>query len=62
MAFRTTSGRGVPSQGRRLCGFAPVDVEHTAETLAAHDAAADGCVVVPRRDELVAEGLMVRSV
>jgi hypothetical protein len=35
-----------------------VEAEHTAETLASHDAAADSGVVVHRCDELVAERLM----
>jgi hypothetical protein len=35
-----------------------VEVEHTSETLPAHDAAARGSVVVDRCDELVAERLM----
>jgi hypothetical protein len=36
-----------------------VEVEHTSETLPAHDAAACGSVVVHRCDEHVTERLMV---
>jgi hypothetical protein len=51
--------RGVPSLRRCSCGLAMVEVEHTSETLPAHDAAACGSVVIHRCDEHVAERLMV---
>ena len=51
--------RHVPAHDRRSRSLAIVVVQHAAEALTAHDAAAVGCIIVHRHDELVADSLVI---